>query len=225
MHGWDRIKKLASKDEDIILQEAIEPIVDQACRDFSYAKTKSWPSLALPVAHLAFPTFWESEASFRLTENGKDPPDWDERRRIIFNRDGGRCQRCGINMELDECHIHHIKPRARGGDHSLTNLVTLCRSCHPLMPGHEHMKEVVSYYITGRIIHSYRCSIVKNGEQPTKKIWASLTDLLGRGYVVCKRCNPWNVHYSSERWWKPDLAFFAKQRVKELVTEELASFN
>jgi 5-methylcytosine-specific restriction endonuclease McrA len=42
-------------------------------------------------------------------------------------RDEYTCQECGSD-DLLEC--HHRKPLARGGDHSLGNLQTLCRTCH-----------------------------------------------------------------------------------------------
>lgn len=45
----------------------------------------------------------------------------------VRERDGHRCRVCGSTNEL---HVHHIRYRSQGGDHSPSNLVTLCRVCH-----------------------------------------------------------------------------------------------
>jgi len=69
---------------------------------------------------------------------GKYPEDWDQRRRTVYQRDGYRCQRCGVgggpngNFEL---HAHHIVPISQGGSHDYDNLITLCRSCHNAIHG------------------------------------------------------------------------------------------
>lgn len=61
------------------------------------------------------------------------PSDWDSRRRTVYKRDGYTCQNCGAqggphgNTEL---HAHHIVPKSKGGTHSKSNLVTICKACH-----------------------------------------------------------------------------------------------
>lgn len=45
----------------------------------------------------------------------------------VRERDGHRCRVCGSTHEL---HVHHIRYRSQGVDHSPSNLVTLCRVCH-----------------------------------------------------------------------------------------------
>lgn len=52
-------------------------------------------------------------------------------RRIVIDRDGNRCIRCGRKRE----EIHHRYRRGMGGSthpmiHAPTNLVCLCRDCH-----------------------------------------------------------------------------------------------
>lgn len=44
-----------------------------------------------------------------------------------FLRDGNTCQKCGSKDKL-EC--HHIVPVVLGGSNELSNLITLCHSCH-----------------------------------------------------------------------------------------------
>lgn len=70
------------------------------------------------------------------------PPDWDERRGIVKQRDGYKCTECGypdgFSRRSRNLHAHHIIPLSKGGDNSLDNLVTLCHICHRDEPGSGH---------------------------------------------------------------------------------------
>jgi len=61
------------------------------------------------------------------------PPDWEDRKRIVWNRHDHRCANCGAkylpenDVALD---IDHEVPKSEGGSHSLDNLQPLCRPCH-----------------------------------------------------------------------------------------------
>ena len=72
-------------------------------------------------------------------ENGY-PPDWEERKSRCLLRDGSRCRLCGV---ADRLHVHHVKPISYGGNHSLQNLIVLCRSCH--------MKQ--KYFLHSLLVH------------------------------------------------------------------------
>lgn len=39
---------------------------------------------------------------------------WEELRRIIWNRDGGKCTHCHEPVALEACHIDHIRSGKRG---------------------------------------------------------------------------------------------------------------
>lgn len=47
--------------------------------------------------------------------------------RALIARSGGCCEQCGQRGIL---HIHHIRPRARGGTNALSNLSLRCPTCH-----------------------------------------------------------------------------------------------
>ena len=68
------------------------------------------------------------------------PEDWDSRRRRVYRRDSHQCQKCnakgGPRGDV-ELHAHHITPKSQGGSHELSNLETLCKSCHA--SAHPHM--------------------------------------------------------------------------------------
>jgi hypothetical protein len=55
------------------------------------------------------------------------PPDWSIRKTICRQRDDHKCQLCG---QTEHLHVHHIKPVSYFSNHTLKNLIVLCRSCH-----------------------------------------------------------------------------------------------
>lgn len=74
---------------------------------------------------------------------GSYPPDWDARRRATYQRDDYTCQNCGATGGRQArgngavLHAHHIVPRSRGGSNALSNLQTLCESCHNNVHDHD----------------------------------------------------------------------------------------
>lgn len=70
-------------------------------------------------------------------EAGWNPADWgiiklakpfsEKVRQQIFKRDGYKCLQCGTTEKLE---ADHIKPREKGGESTLENGQTLCRSCN-----------------------------------------------------------------------------------------------
>lgn len=70
-------------------------------------------------------------ATLRLVErvNKKfSPPRF--KKRILFNRDGWRCQYCDVELDLRSITIDHVVPRSRGGSTSWKNCVAACRKCN-----------------------------------------------------------------------------------------------
>jgi 5-methylcytosine-specific restriction endonuclease McrA len=58
----------------------------------------------------------------RLDANG-----YRELHRQVLERDGWRCQICGIMKQLQ---VHHLKFRSQSGGDEEQNLITLCAHCH-----------------------------------------------------------------------------------------------
>jgi len=58
--------------------------------------------------------------------------DWKLIREAVFRRDKYTCRKCGRSRMdkgfIPEC--HHVISVAEGGNHHLSNLVTLCTICH-----------------------------------------------------------------------------------------------
>jgi hypothetical protein len=59
---------------------------------------------------------------------GYYPDDWEDRRKQVLKRDGYECQHCGASDTVLQA--HHKTPISEGGGHELSNLETVCRSCH-----------------------------------------------------------------------------------------------
>ena len=69
---------------------------------------------------------WQYQKSNRLDENI---------RKAVILRDGCKCMECGkSNCKLE---VHHIKPRRLSGSNTLSNLITLCETCHQKTEGKE----------------------------------------------------------------------------------------
>lgn len=57
---------------------------------------------------------------------------WTIIRRLVWERDGYKCQHCGKSKSGDGVRIvaHHKEPYIFSRDNSLDKLITLCDSCH-----------------------------------------------------------------------------------------------
>jgi len=72
-------------------------------------------------------------------------PDWPNQREKAIQRDGEQCVACGMSRSAHEqeygydIHVHHIEARRTFDDlekaNELSNLVTLCHSCHGTYEG------------------------------------------------------------------------------------------
>ena len=78
---------------------------------------------------------WQYQKSNRLDENI---------RKAVILRDGCKCMECGkSNCKLE---VHHIKPRRLNGSNTLSNLITLCETCHQKTEGKE--EQYMEYYFS-----------------------------------------------------------------------------
>ena len=55
---------------------------------------------------------------------------WQSVRVTVLERDGFRCQECEAAPGRSELDVHHVLPRALGGQDLALNCKTLCDSCH-----------------------------------------------------------------------------------------------
>ena len=66
---------------------------------------------------------------------------WKELRKKVYERDNWLCQICGKHCHKDiQC--HHVFPERLGGQHTLDNLITLCRKCHMLVDNIQKLRKI-----------------------------------------------------------------------------------
>lgn len=76
-------------------------------------------------------TYWAEESFFG---EGKYPPDWPQRRNVVWWLQDGACGRCGADTDDGGGgNVHHVQHISDGGGNELDNLVGLCHDCHALM--------------------------------------------------------------------------------------------
>lgn len=66
---------------------------------------------------------------------------WWVLRKKVVDRDGGKCKGKvgGVFCNKPAREVHHIIPLARGGVSEMSNLISLCKSCHEAR--HSHMRK------------------------------------------------------------------------------------
>ena len=97
---------------------------------------------------------WKYQKSNRLDEN---------LRKATLIRDDCTCQDCG----KQDCRLeaHHIVPRRDGGNDSISNLITLCQSCHRKVTGKERLFiEKYQKIIDGRHVNFKHAQHVMQGK-------------------------------------------------------------
>lgn len=52
------------------------------------------------------------------------------RKKVLFNRDGWKCQYCARQLSWDSTTIDHVHPSSRGGPTTWLNCVTACHPCN-----------------------------------------------------------------------------------------------
>ena len=207
------------------IQEVLTPLIDHATEAFLAAPI-NLDNTNVPDAKefavqkgIGDQEFWASESKHRTTKGGGLPSDWSTRREIVHARDKGQCRRCGLEVALGECHIHHLVRKSQGGMHTFDNLITLCRDCHAIMPEHEGMKADmyyqsiglrVYYYISSTgTIHQEYCQHAHNA----KKVSDLYPRLLERGLKPCKKCKPSKIHEDGVEGWTPQIATFVEESI------------
>lgn len=180
----NRMMRLYDQDVRRAVVKVLEPVVKKARADFIAYN----PGFVSGESRAASGVSGDSAVRQNQTrDNYRNPYDWASRRRAVHQRDGGHCHRCGITVDLDRCHIHHVIRRAEGGSHSHDNLVTLCRDCHGLMPQHEIVTGGPFYVLPNRYtLHRKHC----HHAYSARRLAGSLPQLVAKGYVVCSKCSP-----------------------------------
>lgn len=75
--------------------------------------------------------------------------DWERVRRVIYERDGGICMKCGEPVSRDDFHVDHIIPISAGGSEwDVSNLELSCPACN-LKKGAKIEERIFYAYCSG----------------------------------------------------------------------------
>ena len=69
------------------------------------------------------------DANSILIKDNKRPVDWARRKEAAWNRDNGKCNRCGIKTKLVDSQALLARQMKDGGGFNLENIVILCSDC------------------------------------------------------------------------------------------------
>lgn len=115
----------------------------------SQSHKKLWRNKEWREEHLKFIPRGENHYNYKDGRSKLLPPtrygdDWEKIRYVVYLRDNFTCQDCGIkNIILD---IHHKVSFLISHDNSLSNLITLCKSCHMKEERRMDKIEVLKWY-------------------------------------------------------------------------------
>lgn len=110
-------------EKDIHVQEAliIEDFINQFV-NYEYELTTQNP--------VAKEKLWSSyDMNSKVVSEEKRPNDWARRKETAWNRDHGKCNRCGTKTKLVDAQILLARQTKDGGGFNLENLVVLCSDC------------------------------------------------------------------------------------------------
>lgn len=72
-------------------------------------------------------------------------PAWRTLRRLLYQRDGGRCVPCGARVPFDLLEIGHLIEKALGGPDTPDNLACMCGDCNRRKPPHRTREEALAW--------------------------------------------------------------------------------
>lgn len=88
--------------------------------------------------------------------------EWEVLRAEVFFRDGHACVRCANTVGLQ---AHHLTPKSLGGEHSLSNLTTLCSSCNAWVRNNASRTNEIKDLVLNPDTGEYMGRICANGAQ------------------------------------------------------------
>jgi 5-methylcytosine-specific restriction endonuclease McrA len=157
---------------------------------------------------------------------------WQRARALAKQRDGGRCVRCGASERLE---VHHVVPLEQGGERvMLSNLLTLCPSCHE----DEERKAKAPFLDTRSPTpspefgekDSEKASAAKNGKACRKCVEEKPTSEFPRNPRCLDDLSSWckSCHNEATRAWrvrKAEAAYAAHRRAHDEHSAQLRKWN
>lgn len=120
--NFDILKKFEDE-KDIKIKETL--IAEEFVKQFTYFEYELNTQNSVPHEKL-----WSSyDQNSKLLKDNKLPIDWVQRKKTAWMRDDGRCNRCGLKINLANTNALLVKQMKDGGGFNLENIVILCHDC------------------------------------------------------------------------------------------------
>lgn len=84
--------------------------------------------------------------------NPKFPSDWKERRALSWQRDNGKCNRCGTKMRLEDTFTTFAKDIDEGGGYNLENIIILCSDCNKVINSENPKNSIASLQLNDKLM-------------------------------------------------------------------------
>ncbi len=120
--NFDIVEKLDEKD---LLKTKQILIIEDLNNQFSYYEYELSTQKSVLKEKL-----WSSyDQNSTLHKDNKFPVDWPQRKEAAWNREEGKCNRCGTKTKLVDANALLAKQMKDGGGFNLENVVILCNDC------------------------------------------------------------------------------------------------
>lgn len=93
------------------------------------------------------------EAASRPVKGDKRPSDWARRKQTAWNRDSGKCNRCGTKTKLIDSQVLLAKQVEDSGGFNLENIVILCSDCAKVVKSQDIQKISKDLIITDKLMN------------------------------------------------------------------------
>ncbi|MBU3015871.1 HNH endonuclease [Poseidonibacter lekithochrous] len=134
-----------TKDEkDIRIRETL--IVEDIISQFFYHEYEKNTQKGISREKL-WSTYEEKSFS-----NPKTPNDWIERRELAWIRDENKCNRCGMEIKLDDTFTTFAKDIAQGGGYNFENIIILCSDCNKVLNDKNPKNTIASLNLNDALI-------------------------------------------------------------------------
>lgn len=122
-------------------------------------------------------------------------------RKILYEREGGKCYVCGTDISFDLFEVGHAVDRRNGGKDSLDNLFAMCQYCNKRKPYHKTIDEFRKWMENGHIL---RENVIDLSDLAIARFWTKV-DIIGDDdcwrWKGSSNSGGYGIYYSNGKYW------------------------